>query len=104
MRVDAMLDVYKPSTTATILHEGVTPSIPGIAQYNIVNIGGSIRQKNTDLQPYHTPLNLAGFTTGLPGRFNVLFAYNAFQFYSVNSGHTAADGYQVIMWAEWFEN
>jgi hypothetical protein len=103
MRVDAMLDGYKPSNTATVIHEGVTPVIPGIAQLNIVNIGGSIRVQDTEKQPYHMPLNTAGVSSALPGNFRVLVAYNAFQLYSVNCG-LVGESYQVIMWAEWFEN
>jgi hypothetical protein len=103
MRVEAVLDGYQPSTTAAVIHEGVTPQIPGIAQLNIVNIGASIRVQDTSKQPYHMPLNTAGQGSDLPGNFRVMVSYNAFQLYSVNCGLTG-DSYQVIMWAEWFEN
>jgi hypothetical protein len=103
MRVDAMLNDYKPSTTATPIHEGVTPQIPGIAQLNIVNIGGNIRVQDTSVQPYVMPLNIAGVGSALPGSFRVMVSYNAFQLYSVNCG-LVGNSYQVIMWAEWFEN
>jgi hypothetical protein len=103
MRVEAILDDYKPSTTAAVIHEGVTPQIPGIAQHNIVNIGGSFRVQDTSKQPYHMPLNTAGVSSALPGNFRVMVAYSAFQLYSVNCGF-AGESCQVIMWAEWFEN
>jgi hypothetical protein len=103
MRVDAILDAYQPSTTATPLHEGVTPIIPGLVQYNIVNIGGSVRVQDTSVQPYHMPLNISGVGSVLPGNFRVMVSYNAFQLYSVNCG-LVGNIYQVIMWVEWFEN
>jgi hypothetical protein len=103
MRVDAILDAYTPSTTATVIHEGVTPQIPGIAQLNIVNIGGSIRVSDTSVQPYHMPLNAGGIGSNLPGNFRVMVSYNTFQLFSVNCGLTGGS-YKIIMWAEWFEN
>jgi hypothetical protein len=103
MRVEAMIDGYKPSTSSAVIHEGVTPYIPSIVQSNIVDIGGSIRVQDTSKQPYHMPLNIGGAGSAMPSNFRVMVSYNAFQLYSVNCGLTA-DGYQVIMRAEWFEN
>jgi hypothetical protein len=103
MRVDAVLDKYKPSNTATVIHEGVTPQIPNVAQYNIINIGGSFRQRDTSLQPYHIPLNIGSSSSATPSRFDVMFSYRGFQLYSINANYSAVDGYRVIMWAEWFE-
>jgi hypothetical protein len=109
-RVDFQLDGYKFSYNSTPIHENVTPAIPGMLQHNILDkhnildMGATLRQQATNVQPYTRSIFSVANVTSIPARIEVLVAYSAFQIYSVNCGlANNADGYRITGWAEWHE-